>query len=122
MRTLLKCVDNGHFKQYEVSTRPLPGGATELTTAYGRIGGNQTVNLAVMVDDKAYKEYERLVASKTKKGYVIVEQEAPDGTITKFEDPTDTAASQARVYVKVPDVDGAELNDMLDGILDELGV
>lgn len=122
MRTLLKCVDNGHFKQYEISTRPLPGGATELTTAYGRIGGNQTVNLAVMVDDRAYKEYERLVASKTKKGYVIVEHESPDGTIKYFGDPTVTAQSQAREYHKVPAVDGDELESMLDDILDGLNV
>jgi predicted DNA-binding WGR domain protein len=122
MRTLMKCVDNGHFKQYEVETKPLPGGTTELRTSYGRIGGNQTVNTAVLVDDKAYTEYQRLVSSKTKKGYVIVEQEEPNGSITKFDDPTNTTASQSRVYVKVPAVDGDELNAMLDGILDDLGV
>jgi predicted DNA-binding WGR domain protein len=122
MRTLLKCVDNGHFKQYEVTITPLPGGTSELRTSYGRIGGNQTVNTAVLVDDKAYAEYNRLVTSKSRKGYVIVEQEEPNGAVTKFNDPADTAASQARVYVKVPDVDGDELEAMLDDILDDLHV
>jgi predicted DNA-binding WGR domain protein len=120
MRTLLKCVENGHFKQYEISVSPLSGGTSELSTAYGRIGGAQVMNLAVLDDVKAQTEYQKTITSKVKKGYVIVEQVAPDGTVTKFEDPTDTAASQAREYVKAPDVDGDELGAMLDSALEGL--
>lgn len=119
MRTLMKCVDNGHFKQYEVSTKPLPGGTTELRTSYGRIGGNQTVNTAVLVDDKAYAEFNRLVSSKTKKGYVIVEEEEPNGTVTYHDDPTATTGAKARNYYKVPATvdNGAELESLLDDVL-----
>ncbi len=115
MRTLLKCVDNGHYKQYEVSVTPLPGGTSIFRTAYGRIGGAQTVNEAVFVDGKAYAEYQKTVTSKTRKGYVIVEHEEPNGEIKKFEDPTAQVAT-ATPAVKVPEnIDGLE--DLLDDAL-----
>lgn len=120
MRTLLKCVDNGHFKQYEVSVTPLPGGTTMFRTAYGRIGGAQTVNEAILVDDKAYAEYAKTIASKTRKGYVIVEEENAAGNVTTHTDPTSGSLASPTPAVRVPaDVTGLEA--MLDDALAGLG-
>jgi len=119
MRTLMKCVGDGHFKQYEVSLEYIVGtNEVEFETAYGRIGGPQTVNTATLPDAKGLSEYTKLVASKVRKGYVVVEEEDAQGVFTSYDDPTSRADDYVYNVGSPVSVDGLEsdLDDLLAGL------
>jgi uncharacterized protein (TIGR02996 family) len=86
---------------------------TSFTTTYGRIGtGGQTSIKEYDSEDKAQKEYDKLIASKVKKGYELV---SGGGAAPKATPKKKTAAAQAPAPGSSQSQSGGPRYELVDG-------